>query len=257
MLIGLTGGFATALIFMTEELVMLWPLYIVPIVIGALAYHVSGAILTSAVCAALLMLMHYSTGAASSALPELIVGMAAFTISGLVIGIQAYRSAHHGALLEETSILDPLTGLYKRTHFQRRLDEELHRSERYQLECSVVLVDVETFESFKEQFGHYKAELMLEHMAEVLRVSVRDHDIVSRYGDTAFAILLPFANPAAATSVADRIRAVVADTEFEGDVLEPATHCSARTATATYPTDACEPTRLLAVAEDRFGEPPS
>jgi diguanylate cyclase (GGDEF)-like protein len=256
-LVGLTGGFVTALILVTGELVTLWPLYIVPIVIAALTYYVGGAVLAAAICAALLVLMHYNMGPTTFFLPELIVGMAAFTISGVVIGLQAHRSKRHGTVLEETSILDPVTGLYKRAHLDKRLQEELRRSERYGLNCSVVLVEIECFDAFKQQFGSYKAELLLEHLGDILRVSVRDHDIVARYGEISFAIVLPFADAEQAESVATRLRDIVADTEFEGDVLEPATHCTVRTAHAAYPGDACERVPLLALAENRLGEVPS
>jgi diguanylate cyclase (GGDEF)-like protein len=254
-LVGLTAGFVTALILITGELVTLWPLYVVPIVIAALTYYVGGAVLASAICAAVLILMHYGMGPSAFFLPELIVGMIAFTISGVVIGVQAHRSKRHGTLLEETSILDPVTGLYKRAHLDKRLQEELRRSERYDLSCSVVLVEIECFDAFKQQFGSYKAELLLEHLGDVLRMSVRDHDIVARYGeDVAFAIVLPFAGAEQAEAVAARMTGIVGDTEFEGDVLEPATHCTVRTSHATYPEDSCERDQLLVVAEDRLGK---
>ncbi|MBE0417929.1 MAG: diguanylate cyclase [Coriobacteriia bacterium] len=253
-MVGVTGAFATVLILITGELLTLWPLYVVPIVIAALTYHVAGAVLVSAISVALVAFSLYGTGLDPSALPELAIGMAAFTVSGIVIGVQAHRSLRHSHLLEEASILDPLTGLYKRAHFDQCLAEELRRSERYELRCSLLLVQVECFDAFKEQFGHYKAEMLLEHLGDVLRVSVRDHDIVGRYGPTAFGVLLPFAGQAEALEVGDRIRAIVADTEFEGDVLEPATHCSVRTASATYPGDSCERAGLYDVAEGRLGE---
>ena len=251
-LVGITGVFATVLILLTGELLTLWPLYVVPIVIAALTYHVAGAIVVSAISVALVAFTLYGTGLDPSALPELAIGMAAFTVSAIVIGFQAQRSSRHGYLLEETSILDPLTGVYKRAHFERRLHEEVRRCERYRLQCAVVLVEVECFDTFKEQFGHYKAEMLLEHLGDVIRVSIRDHDIVGRYGLSSFGVLLPFAGPQEARSVAERLRAIVDETEFEGDVLEPVTRCAVRTACATYPDDACERKGLLDTAEQRL-----
>lgn len=253
-LVALTAGFVTALIVITGQVGPLWPLYIVPIVIAALTYHVGGAVLVSAICAALLVLVQYGSGASSAALPELVIGMIAFTISGVVIGVQAYRSSRHGAVLEEASIIDPVTGVYKRAYLDKRLHEELRRSERHGLSCSVLLVEVDCFEAFKNQFGHYKAELMLEHLADVLRVGVRDHDIVGRYDHVTFAIMLPSTPAAAAEAVGARLERTVAGTEFEGDVLEPATHCTVRTAHATYPDDGCVRDQLLSIAEGRLEE---
>ncbi|MDZ4180834.1 MAG: GGDEF domain-containing protein [Coriobacteriia bacterium] len=254
-LVGITGTFVTALILMTGELLVLWPLYLIPIVIAALVYHVAGAVLAAAVASAILSLALYATGLDPAALPELAIGMGAFTVSGIVIGLQARRSHRHGDLLETASIFDPLTGLYKREYFDRRLTEEVRRAERYGLHCSVVLVQIECFEAFKEQFGHYKAAMLIEHLGEVVRVSVRDSDIIARYGPTSLVIALPVTDIGEAGTVAERLGSTVAETEFEGDVLEPATHCAVQTACATFPEDACDRDGLLRAAEVRLGEP--
>jgi diguanylate cyclase (GGDEF)-like protein len=251
-LVGITGVFATVLVLTTGDLLTLWPLYVVPIVIAALAYHVAGAVLVSALCVAVVAMLLYGTGADTGMLPELVVGMVAFTISGVVIGVQAQRASQHNFLLEEASITDPVSGLYKREFFERRLFEETRRCERYDLTCAIVLVQLQCFDEFKEKFGHYKAELLIEHLGEVLRMSVRDHDVVGRYGPITFALLLPFGTAESAAAVAERLRLLVADTEFEGDVLEPVTHCTVTTALATYPQDGCERDVLLSAAEARL-----
>lgn len=253
-LVGITGVFVTALVLTTSELLTLWPLYVVPIVIAALAYHVAGAVLASALCIATVAMLVYGTGSGTESLPEVMVGMVAFTISGVVIGVQAQRASRHSLLLEEASITDPVSGLYKREFFDRRLAEEARRCERYGLTCALVLIQLECFGEFKEKFGHYKAELLVEHLGDVLRMSVRDHDIVGRYGPITFALLLPFANTERAKTVAKRLTQMVADTEFEGDVLEPVTHCTVRSSLSTYPQDGTERDALLSAAEARLGE---
>lgn len=252
-LVGTTGAFVTVLILITGDLATLWPLYVVPIVVAALTYHVAGALLVSAICVALVALLYQEAGRDAS-LPGLLVGLAAFAVSGVVIGAQAERARRHATILEETSIFDPLTGLGKREHLERRLTEETRRCERYGLTCAVIIAEVECFEEFREQFGHYKAGLLLEHLADVLQMSIRDHDIIGRYGPASFAVLLPFADALRAETVAARLRDIVAETEFEGDVLEPVTHCAIRTAVASYPDDGCERDALLAAAESRVTE---
>lgn len=243
--------FATALIFTTGELLTLWPLYVVPIVIAALSYHLAGAIIVSALSTALLSFMLYAIERDVSALPELIVGMTAFTVSGLVIGWQAQRSMRHSQALEEMSITDPLTGLFKREHLELRLAEELRRGERYGSLTSFILVSVDCFDEFKEQFGRYKADVMLEHLGEVILLNIRDTDIVGRYDETSFGVVLPCAPAEGARSCAQRIAAVVRETEFEGDVLEPSTRCTVRVGVATYPDDVSTMSALMCTAEQR------
>jgi len=252
LLVSAAAAFVTALIAVTDDLQTLWPLYVVPIVLGAFAYHVAGAVITSAVSAALLALLVFEADLDSSVVPELVIGMTAFMASGVVIGALAHRSQRHDEQLEQASIVDPLTGVYKLQYLHARLAEELSRSERYDLPCTLALARIDDFDGFKERFGHYKAELVLEHLADILRVTVRTIDIVARHGPIAFCILLPATDVAGAEALVDRIEAAVSKAEFEGDVLEPAVHCTASVATATYPDEAAGRSELMALAEERL-----
>ncbi|GAB4282062.1 MAG: hypothetical protein Kow0067_01950 [Coriobacteriia bacterium] len=254
LLVVLTGTFVTVLVVLTGDMQAYWPLYLVPIVIASLAYHVGGAVITSAIAVALLALLMPAAGLAQEAFPQLAVGMLTFVLSGAVIGSQARRQRRHSLELEQTSIRDRLTGLYKGEYFHTRLSEELKRSDRYGVAVSVVLVSVADFDGFKERYGRYKAELLLDHLADVLRIAVRDTDIVARYTETSFAVILPFSGEREARLVAGRIEAAAAEAEFEGDVLEPAAHIRVTTAHASYPDEAVEQGELLRRSEERLGE---
>lgn len=245
-----TGVFVTALIISTNDLLTFWPLYLVPIVIASITYHLAGAVVVSTFSSVLLALLHWGLKPDLEMLPELIVGMIAFAASGIVIGLQARRSSQHQEVLEATSIFDPITGLFKREYFDRRLAEEVRRALRYNLTLSLLLVQVREFERFKEQFGGYKADLMLNHLGEVLRISTRDTDIIGRHGPSSFVIILPHADESIACAAAKRLHQAVEAAEFEGDALEPSTHCSVSIVAATCPYDGCSPQTLLAKAEE-------
>jgi len=254
LLVVVTGTFVTVLVVLTGDMQAYWPLYLVPIVIASLAYHVGGAVITSAIAVALLALLMPADGLAQDAFPQLVIGMLTFVLSGAVIGSQARRQRRHSLELEQTSIRDRLTGLYKGEYFHTRLSEELKRSDRYGVAVSVVLVLVAEFDDFKERYGRYKAELLLDHLADVLRIAVRDTDIVARYDETTFAVILPFSGEREARLVAGRIEAAAAEAEFEGDVLEPAAHIRVTTAHTSYPDEAVDQAELLRRVEDRLGE---
>ena len=251
-LVAASAAFVTALILATGDPHTLWPLYIVPIVIAAVSYHEAGAVLTTAVVAALIALLMYGRGITSPALPELAVGISAFLLSGIVIGAQARRREHHSELLEEANILDASTGVYKRDHLLDRLAEEVRRSQRHELSCSFMLVTVEDFEAFHERFGRYKAELLLEHMADVLGTALRETDIVGRFGAITFGVVLPFTDADGAHVASERVRAVVAAVQFEGDVLEPATHCTVAVSAVSYPAEGSSHEDLVELAEKRL-----
>jgi diguanylate cyclase (GGDEF)-like protein len=249
----MTGGFVTALISLTGDLRTYWPLYLVPIVIAALAYHVGGAVVASALVAALVALLVPEASAGSTSVPQLGVGIAVFLLSGVVIGAQAHRQRQHSEVLEQASIRDQLTGLYKADYLHNRLNEEIHRCDRYSVPVAFGVVAVDGYPDFKERFGHYKADLMLEHMADLVRISVRDTDIVARYSPTEFAVVLPFSSTEQAGIVAVRIERAVAGAEFEGDVIDPVAKLTVSLGMAAYPGEANTEDELVRLALDRLG----
>jgi len=236
----------------TGDLTTFWPLLVVPIIIAALAYDVPGAIAASAVCTLVLALLLPELGSSTLSLPELIVGLIAFLGCGVTVGIQSRRSRRNSIALERSSVRDPETGLYKPSHFRTRLAEELRRGARHEIAVGLLLIHVDDLPEFRQTFGSYKASMLLEHMADILRIAVRDTDIVGRFSDDSFGVVLPFAGPVEAELVAERVRDAVRNAEFEGDVLQPATHCSVTVSAACYPSDASEQHHLVSLAEERI-----
>jgi diguanylate cyclase (GGDEF)-like protein len=248
--VAIAGAFVTTLIVVTGDLASFWPLYIVPIVISALSYHVSGAVLSVAFTAAIIALLIYGAGYPVSSMPELLIGLVAYAISGIVIGVQARRYQQQRELLELDSTQDALTGLLRTDHFQTRLAEEVRRSARYATRCSCSLIEIPGFAEFRRKYGRIKADLMLERLADVLRLTVRNTDAIGRQGEACFALILPSTNTPQAVVVGDRIREAVASTQFEGDALEPTAHVDVEIAIATYPDDAGDAAEMLRVATE-------
>ncbi len=245
--------FATTLILVTGDLASLWPLYIVPIVIASLAYHVSGAVLSVALTAAIVALLAYSGAYRTPPLLALLAGLVAYAISGIVIGVQARRHHVQSEMLELDSTRDAVTGVWRADRIEQRLAEEVRRSGRYHASCACVLIDVPGFAEFRRTFGRIKTDLLLERLADLLRLTLRDTDSVGRHGTTGFTIILPSTDEEYASLVAARIAEAVTATEFEGDALEPTTHVPVAVAFATYPRDAASAAELLSVAEARLG----
>ncbi|MCE5203773.1 MAG: GGDEF domain-containing protein [Coriobacteriales bacterium] len=246
----LTTGFAALVVGLTGDLIAFWPLYLIPIVIAAVTYYVAGAVLTSAI--ALLLIVLTAPSGALASLSRIGVGLAAAVLCGVVIGAQSRRHALHELELERASIYDPLTGVFKSAYLHSRLAEEMRLCDRYGVPMGLLLVEVADYAGFKQKFGHYKAELLLEHMASVIKVSLRDTDIVGRLGAEQFAVLLPFATAAECHSVAARLEADIRATQFEGDALEPVTTCDVVVACAAYPSEARDLPLLLELAGERL-----
>lgn len=250
--VAIAGTFVTTMIVVTRDLASLWPLYIIPIVIAALAYHLSGAVLSVAAITAIVAFLSYGAGYDTPPLPELVVGLIAYAVAGIVIGVQAQRHQDQRTLLELDSTRDGLTDVLRADYLLLRLDEEVRRNARYATSCSYALIEVPGYSDFRRQFGRIKAELMLERLAQLVRLTVRDTDLVGRRGATCLAVVMPSTDAQEAAVVVARVRAAVVSADFEGDALEPTTHVTIEVATATHPLDAGDAVDLRSVAEARL-----
>lgn len=116
--------------------------------------------------------------------------------------------------LEQLSVTDGLTGLLNRRYLEVRLAEEVKRSNRHGFPMSVMMIDVDHFKSYNDQFGHPEGDEALRIVGRVVRDTLRGADIAARYGGEEFSILLPQTPGGEAAIIAERIRANVAETTF-------------------------------------------
>lgn len=110
----------------------------------------------------------------------------------------------------EYSAHDPLTGLYNRRYFERRLREESAHAKRHKRPFSLVMVDLDHFKLVNDTFGHEDGDRVLCHVAELLGGSLREDDIACRVGGEEFVVVLRATPGPAARVVANRLRAAVA-----------------------------------------------
>lgn len=115
------------------------------------------------------------------------------------------------ARYRELSVTDGLTGIYNARHFYERLQTEIARSDRYGHSLSLLLVDVDDFKFFNDNFGHLEGDGVLRNVAEVIRQCLRRTDSAYRYGGEEFTVLLPDTEIEEALQVAERLRAEFAD----------------------------------------------
>jgi diguanylate cyclase (GGDEF)-like protein len=116
---------------------------------------------------------------------------------------------------------DPLTGLPNRVLLQESLAAELARSKRDGRPFGLLLIDLDHFKEVNDTLGHHVGDQMLVHFAARLSNSVRPGDHLARLGGDEFAVIVPDADEAEALSVAERIRASLANpVALEGMMLE-------------------------------------
>ncbi|MDA8094211.1 MAG: EAL domain-containing protein [Betaproteobacteria bacterium] len=94
------------------------------------------------------------------------------------------------ARLEFLAHHDTLTGLHNRSHFQQRLEEAIARAHRNGREVAVLFIDLDGFKTVNDSLGHPVGDQLLRAIAERIRGSVRESDLVARFGGDEFAVLL-------------------------------------------------------------------
>jgi len=121
---------------------------------------------------------------------------------------------------------DALTGLHNRGWLDDAFDRELKRSERDELPLSLLMLDVDNFKKYNDDFGHLAGDQVLITVANAIRTPLRPNDLVARFGGEEFAVLLPETTLKNASIIAERLRKHVSRAdpgELDGKVLPKVT----------------------------------
>jgi diguanylate cyclase (GGDEF)-like protein len=110
-------------------------------------------------------------------------------------------------------VRDVKTGLFKHGFFMTRLNEEIARSNRNDDIASLIVIDVDKFKNFNDNYGHMAGDRVLESLAQMIKRNVRTGDVPSRFGGEEFTILLPGSDKETTWLVAERLRISVAEME--------------------------------------------
>ena len=148
------------------------------------------------------------------------------------------------AQLWDMAVTDSLTGLFVRRYFLVKLQEELHRAERYNNILSVVMADLDHFKNINDTYGHDAGDRVLKAIGQFLQQNVRDVDVVARYGGEEFVIMIPEAAKDAAHSLSERLRKQMS--ELKIDDFPPIT---ISLGIATYPHDGSDIGDLIKKAD--------
>ena len=109
---------------------------------------------------------------------------------------------------------DALTGLRNRGWLDDVFDREIKRSERDELPLCLVMIDVDDFKQYNDNYGHLAGDQVLIKVAEALRKPLRPNDLVARFGGEEFVVLLPETTISNAKTIAERLRKNVSKTSL-------------------------------------------
>lgn len=107
--------------------------------------------------------------------------------------------------LAALSRTDDLTKLLNRGAWERRLNEEFERYQRYGHTSSLIMLDIDNFKDVNDQYGHPVGDDVIRHLANTMRNTLRNNDHPGRYGGEEFGIILPETDLAAAIIIAQRL----------------------------------------------------
>jgi diguanylate cyclase (GGDEF)-like protein/PAS domain S-box-containing protein len=146
------------------------------------------------------------------------------------------------------SIRDPLTGLHNRRYLEEAFERELHRAVRRDRPLAVLMVDIDHFKKFNDEFGHAAGDMILREVGAVLRSGTRAEDVTCRQGGDEFVLLLTDSTREGALMrgrhILDEIRRL--EVREEGNLLGALT---VSIGVATFPENGSTPEELIAAAD--------
>ena len=108
--------------------------------------------------------------------------------------------------LESLSMLDSLTNLYNRRGLDKYYQMHWGNCLRYQIPCAVIMIDIDDFKQYNDNYGHTRGDEILRQVAEILKASIyRAEDFVGRYGGEEFMVVMPNVGLRGAERVAQRM----------------------------------------------------
>ncbi|MFD0666599.1 GGDEF domain-containing protein [Ramlibacter sp. MAHUQ-53] len=118
--------------------------------------------------------------------------------------------------LAQVAIVDNLTGLWNRRHFDDVVVAEMAKADRHELPLSLVLLDVDHFKQINDTHGHMAGDRVLVELSMVAQHVIRKSDLLFRWGGEEFLLLLPNTGLAGAYAVAEKLRASFAEHAIPG-----------------------------------------
>jgi len=133
------------------------------------------------------------------------------TLLALALGYQFRVGQEERMRAERLAQLDPLTGLNNRRAFYDKTSPLWSHAIRHRHDTSVMLLDIDRFKQINDSHGHAHGDEVLKATAETLRQSVRQGDVLARWGGEEFIVFMPETSLHEAAALAERLRVAIAD----------------------------------------------
>lgn len=146
---------------------------------------------------------------------------------------------------------DGLTELFNHRYFQEQIRRQLEHCKRYNTSFSLIIIDIDFFKKFNDNFGHQSGDAVLRQVAQTLKRNVRATDIVCRYGGEEMSIILPNTAEEEAYSTAQKICERVAQHKFKL-TNGTETNVTISLGVSTFPKDGDTAESMISTADKRL-----
>lgn len=200
------------LIFQTNNVVLFWPLFFIPVLFAAYSFDITGALLASIIAVFFLIPYVYvnqdviiDNFTFNQLLFEIIIGLLIMTVSSVSIGWYSQLLKNHKETVSDLSLVDAQTGLHNYGYFIDRISEEKKRADRFGSKLTFILIGLDFKDRISRRANTSVYSEMLRKLAFLFEREVRAIDILARYSKDDFAILLPNTGLVAGSEIAERI----------------------------------------------------
>ncbi|MEF3280299.1 MAG: GGDEF domain-containing protein [Elusimicrobiota bacterium] len=149
--------------------------------------------------------------------------------------------------IEELSLKDGLSGLYRRQIFNEKLEEEIIRAKNFKHLLGLMMIDIDHFKNINDTYGHQAGDEVIKGVSAILKNCVYETDFVARYGGEEFAIIMPRAEREGSARKANYIRESVENHKFKFGIIDLKVTISI--GIAYYPVDAISKEDLIQKAD--------
>ena len=151
---------------------------------------------------------------------------------------QLDRLRTHYEAAVNSSVIDWLTGVYNHGYLKTFLDLEIKKSARHGYPVSLIMIDIDDFKTCNDSHGHTVGDGILKDLAQLVKRSVRDVDLVARYGGDEFAVVLPYSDRQGVMATARRIDRAIKAHHFGSQSAAHAPRITVSMGVASHPNDA-------------------
>jgi len=146
-------------------------------------------------------------------------------------------------------MVDPLTGIGNRRHFDRSLNQYLRMSTLYGKSLALTVIDIDFFKKINDTWGHDSGDYVLFSLASLLKSCIREKDRIARIGGEEFVLLMPDIHYDEAVAALERLRQRIETTVFKQTERQIEITLTVSMGTALFPEEGQEGTALFKVAD--------